>query len=191
MSEKKDFVLLEYNGEQKKINIPNNIEELKNEFFKEFKEDKNKSFNFSFTDEENMDIEIDSSNIAFSNTIDEIRGKEKPIITAFISRQTVSNEINYQVPENTVEKENAVTIKRANKVEESNIFEGNSLTESINNLENTYINNGSDNFAQNLNDIKQIMDNNLKNVSTSSEFEELSKNQDKNIEEIFCVYFIK
>ena len=167
MSEKKDFIFLEYNGEQKKINIPNNFEELKNEFFKEFKEDKNKNFNFSFTDEENMEIEIDSSNIAFSNTIDEIRGKEKPLINVLISRPTVSNEINYQVPENTVEKENAVTIKRANKIEDSNIFDRNSLTESINNLENTYLSNGSENFAQNLNDIKQMMDNNLKNDSTS------------------------
>jgi hypothetical protein len=181
MLEKKDFIFLEYNGEQKQINIPNNIEELKNEFFKEFKEDKNKSFNFCFTDEENIDVEIDKGNIDFPNTIDEIREKEKPIINAYISRQT-SNEINYKVPENSVEKENEVTIKRANKVYESNIFEdqNKSSTESINNLSNS-----SEDFTQKLNSIKQMTDHNLKNDSTS--LEEPSKNQlnpEKNIEEI-------
>jgi hypothetical protein len=54
MSEKKDFVILEYNGEEKKINIPNNIEELKNEFYKEFKEDKTKTFSFTFFDDDNI-----------------------------------------------------------------------------------------------------------------------------------------
>ena len=130
MSVKNDFIILEYNGEQKKIKIPNDFDELEAEFIKEFNEEKtNKKFSFSFPNKDDKNIILENTIEGFSTTINELAEKENPIVKI---SQNISKENDKED-----KKENNVTINRANKISESilSIDENNSLKNSNDNEE--------------------------------------------------------
>ena len=58
MKSRNYYIFLVYKGISKKINTPKNFDELKKSFFKEFNEDKNRLFNFSYLTSKNMNIDF-------------------------------------------------------------------------------------------------------------------------------------
>ena len=58
MKSRNYYIFLVYKGISKKINTPKNFDELKKSFFKEFNEDKNRLFNFSYLTSKNKNIDF-------------------------------------------------------------------------------------------------------------------------------------
>ena len=84
MSSYNDKVILFYNNEQKKINIPKDFSELQKMFYKEFNIDKNDIFYFYYySQKKKQNIEKSSTTYKenFLNYIDELKIKKNPIIT--------------------------------------------------------------------------------------------------------------
>ena len=85
MSTQKDYVILVYNNIQKKVNISPDeftFNQLKNEFLKEFNEDKNKIYTFSYFDNEDEENLLESTDEVsdFTNAIYLIIRKDNPLI---------------------------------------------------------------------------------------------------------------
>ena len=103
MSTQKDYVILVYNNIQKKVNIsPDdfNFNQLKNEFLKEFNEDKNKIYTFSYfdnDDEENL-LESTDEISDFTNAIYLIIRKDNPLI--YIREEEENNDNNDEEKKN-------------------------------------------------------------------------------------------
>ena len=89
-------VILVYNGIEKIVKIPQTYSELEDIFLREFKEDKNKKFSFSYM--ENIAKNNDND---FSKLIQEIKKKSKPIINVSLANENINNEFklsqNYEV----------------------------------------------------------------------------------------------
>ena len=82
-----DTIFLSYNGENRKINSPNNYTELKNIFLNEYNEDKNKIFSFGYLSN------IDKFS-KFQNIINKVIRKQKPIIYVNLVEKNQNNNMN-------------------------------------------------------------------------------------------------
>ena len=170
MSTKNDFIILEYNGEQKKIKIPNNFNELEAEFLKEFNEEKtNKTFSFSYPNKDDQNIILGNAIEDFSKIINELTEKENPIVKI---SQNISNESDNEKED---KKENNVNLNRANKISESIL----SIDESssIKNSNDNSVLRSNENNSQNNN---EELEGNLNNFNGIKE-EHVEKDIDEEI----------
>ena len=140
-----ETITLLYNKLKKSVTIPKNYLELKNIFIKEFNEDKNKKFSFSFLSKiinEKTDfkllIEKNPKNIQIYITVQEIKENQ--------NNQNINSENIKEIP-------NRNTIKNTLYDEVNDVSEQNSINESQNNNLKENINNNNI-FKTNPNEIK-------------------------------------
>ena len=78
---KNNFIILSYNSTQKKIESPHDFEVLENEFIINFNEDKKKSFNFYYLNEDKkIQLTINMNNTDFESALTHLTEKDNPIL---------------------------------------------------------------------------------------------------------------
>ena len=118
MSEKKDYITLSYDDEEKIIDIPKSFSDLKDIFCLKFEEELSKNYKFSYMDEDDEES-IKENN--FDEAIEIIKRNDKRII--YVNDDSDDDEMrkghNFSIQ---VKNEKNVELKRQNALKNSSIL---------------------------------------------------------------------
>ena len=179
-----DYIFLTYKGNQEKIDIPLNFNDLKNSFLEKFKEAPSKKFKFIYMNEEEEHYLEDDD---FSDKIRDIKNGDNSILVQEEGIESVKQSINFsknfkKPEENDYKRQNCIKVStNLNTVQE--IIEkdydeknnDNNFIDKFNYYENKYIKDG-----KNINDSCISSDNNKEKEYIKKNSETISKEIENN-----------